>query len=348
MRKILKFYCAVLALGMLLAAICACKKTDHPPDDAESAAEQSDGGGQENGDGGNPSGEEAPREEMPEDNGYFVSEKSIDATLISFNMEMVYNETERAEAVAAFLLKEAPSVVCLQEVWQNYVSVLQEGLTDRYAVLYKSLQSGTAEGLVIAYDKTQWSLVEENRFWLSETPDVKSKGWDSLSYAICYNVVLEHIETGVRLSVFNAKLDETSETARVGGMKLITAEISKSAYPVFFGCDLNAVNTSEAYATVTAELADCQNTERTDTGATYHRDRTVTGGVSTDFCFVSGESVKTDSFSICRDKYGEAGELFLSDHYAVKAEVRIIYKVTGRPNTTENGFDGVIDAVGQS
>ncbi len=366
MRKILKYSCLVLVFGMLLGTFYACKKEDTTPDDSvDTVTEQPDDSGQESeGNDNNPSsgnsetnnGGETPPENPPADepkeDTYYVSEKYIDATFLSLNMRIDYNElynmNARVEAIGKFLSEQGASVICLQEHWQGLNTQLSTPLSERYEVLYKSLQSGRGEMLVIAYDKAEWKLVSENRFWLSETPEVKSKSWDAENYAICYNVVLEHIETGVKLHVFNAKLDEVSETARDNGIKLIMSEIEKSPYPVLFGCDLNAVNTSEAYKVVTKKLTDAQKTEGADTGVTYHKDRTSTDGLSSDFCFVSGDRITADSFNICRDKYGENNDLFLSDHYAIKAKLKISYKVTGRPNATEDGFDSSLDTVGQA
>ena len=356
LKKILKYSCLVIVFGMLLGMLYACKKENTTPDDSvDSVTEQPVDSGQENenndnnqsSDQNNEGGEDTPTDK-PDEDGYYVTEKYIDATLLSFNIKMAYNETQRVEAVGKSLAAQNASVICLQEVWESNVVTLQTALADSHEVIYKSLQSGRAEGLAIAYDKTQWRLVSENRFWLSETPEVKSKSWGAESYAICYNVVLEHIDSGVKLHVFNTKLDEVSETARNGGIQLVMSEIEKSPYPVFFGCDLNAVNTSEAYKIATKKLTDAQKTEGADTGVTYHKDRTTTDGLSSDFCLVSGDRITTDSFNICRDKYGENNDLFLSDHYAIKAKVKISYTVTGRPDATDDGFDGALDAVGQA
>ena len=363
--RIKRIIALLIALMIGVGCFAACSQGDETTEETQettASSEAPDNGDQNNGNTDNNGdtenngntdngGGETPPAEEPKEDTYYVSEKYIDATFLSLNMRIDYNElynmNARVEAIGKFLSEQNASVICLQEHWQGLNTQLSTPLSERYEVLHKSLQSGRGEELVIAYDKAEWKLVSENRFWLSETPEVKSKSWDAENYAICYNVVLEHIETGVRLHVFNAKLDEVSETARDNGIKLIMSEIEKSPYPVLFGCDLNAVNTSEAYKVVTKKLTDAQKTEGADTGVTYHKDKTTTDGLSSDFCFVS-DRITADSFKICRDKYGENNDLFLSDHYAIKAKVKISYKVTGRPTTTEHGFDSAIDTVGQA
>ena len=45
-------------------------------------------------------------------------------------------------------------------------------------------------------------------------------------------------------------------------------------------------------------------------------------------------------FKICRDKYGENNDRFISDHYALRTTVTIGYREYHYPDSTENGFDG--------
>lgn len=369
MKRASKFFCVMLSVLMLMGTFTACDmlenfsgkanegvetvvgaESDSQPDGTETTDPNEDSKPNEdtkpNGDDPNNSQPTTPEDE------YYVSKQELGAKLISFNMKMRYDgtdqETDRINAIAEFLLEKNADVICLQEVWQGstYLTKLQTVLGENYEVVYKGMQSGRAEGLVIAYKKNDWQMVSENRFWLSETPEVKSKGWDSESYLICFNMLLEHQSTGVRLNVFNAKLDEVSDTARVGAMRLIMSRIAESRSPVFLGCDFNSANTSEAYKAAAEKLKDCQTVANADMGATYHLDGLVIGGTSTDFLFVSGDRITPETFTICRDKYGENGDLYLSDHYAIQAEVKIGYKVTGTPTLTENGFDSELDLVG--
>ncbi len=184
-------------------------------------------------------------------------------------------------------------------------------------------------------------------FWLSETPNVMSKGWGASYYRICVNVLLEHKETGVMLNVFNVHLDHQVEAARINGMKLILQKAKATNYPTYIAGDFNCRVGSAAHTATAASMQDCQAVApETEGGITYNGWGSVADDATTaiDFCFVSKKNMTPLTFDICRDRWGDANANYYSDHYAIKATVRISYvEIPSSPSTNSGGFDGEMD-----
>ena len=114
--------------------------------------------------------------------------------IISFNIR--YNSwnnidgengwPNRKGAVAKMLLEEHPAAIGLQEALIDQLQYLDTVLTH-----YRRIGVGRDDGkeagefMAIYYDTTRLELLSHRTRWLSETPDVPTKGWD----AACYRTV---------------------------------------------------------------------------------------------------------------------------------------------------------------
>jgi endonuclease/exonuclease/phosphatase family metal-dependent hydrolase len=90
-------------------------------------------------------------------------------------------------------------------------------------------------------------------FWLSETPDKPSLGWDAkCCNRICSWVYLQEKKSGKKFYFFNAHFDHQGVQARKESSKLILQRIQQIASnePVIFTGDLNGAHSSEWYQTV--------------------------------------------------------------------------------------------------
>ena len=54
------------------------------------------------------------------------------------------------------------------------------------------------ESSPILWKKDKFELLDKGNFWLSDTPEVESRGWDELynCWRMCEYVILKHIESG--------------------------------------------------------------------------------------------------------------------------------------------------------
>lgn len=256
--------------------------------------------------------------------------------VMSFNIRFAARQDEgvrewsvRRAALCDFILKRSADIVCMQELLPAQFAYVKSAICEEYDALWygrEAIEDEKGEGLAIAYKKDEWKLVKKDRFWLSETPDVPSKSWESWLYRICVCAVLENARTGERIAVYNVHLDHKSEAARANGIKVVLGEIEKSEHPAYLCGDFNAEKDSAAYASAAAVMADSRfAAKKTMQGITFNlwgdTPDSEDGANVIDYTFFDREAFELLSFEICRDKWGENGENFLSDHYAILSEV---------------------------
>ena len=253
--------------------------------------------------------------------------------LMSFNIRQdtdsgVKAWANRKDALIASILTHNPSVICFQEVKKNQYEDIAAGLASAsYEVVWYGRQSGSnPEGLAIAYKTDTWTKQSDRVFWLSDTPDVMSKGWDDAYYRICVNVLLKHNASGEMLDVYTVHLGLT-ETSRSNGMQLILDRVTGS-YPTYIAGDFNCTDTMDAYLITAEKYMDCQlaapTAEYDDTFQGWGSQVGDDKNYIIDFCFVSGKHFAPVTFDICQDKWGDSNSNYLSDHYAIMTKAAML------------------------
>ena len=66
----------------------------------------------------------------------------------------------------------------------------------------------------IFYDSNQYNVLDENTFWLSQTPEKVSVGWDAAMERISTYALFEAKDSGEKFWVFNTHFDHVGEQAR--------------------------------------------------------------------------------------------------------------------------------------
>lgn len=113
---------------------------------------------------------------------------------------------------------------------------------------YKNISMGRdgaeqGEASSLFFKKDRFTLLQGATFWLSETPNVISKGWDAALNRICTYTLLKDKETKKHLWVFNTHLDHMGEQARTESLALIVSKIKQlntQNYPVILMGDFNS------------------------------------------------------------------------------------------------------------
>ena len=175
-----------------------------------------------------------------------------DLTVMSYNLkcsgEGRYSQESRKDAVCTLIDKYSPDSLGVQEADKNWVGLLNATLTD-YANVGTYRDDGISEGESnnIFYKKDKYELVDSGDFWLSKTPDVPSKDWDSACYRICTYAVLKDKQTGFVYAHFNTHFDHVSDVAQAESVALISSKIAEIApdIPVVLTGDFNFNETVE-------------------------------------------------------------------------------------------------------
>lgn len=231
---------------------------------------------------------------------------------------------ERQPLVVERIRSEMPDILGTQESHIEWMDYLCANLPE-YAFSGVGRNDGKKEGEFspVFYRKDLYELEDSGTFWLSETPEVPSMGWDAKCIRICSYAVLKEKATGKKFAAVNTHLDHRGETARVEGIKLVVEKLrSFGDMPTFCTGDFNTDEGSTSYKIMTSDfMADAKYVaEQSETGNTYNGfDAEGTKNDSPiDFIFVKKDAVRVKSYRILREMV--QGK-YPSDHYAIVSEI---------------------------
>ena len=268
-----------------------------------------------------------------EPNGY---EKVSYYKIISFNVRYSSapeidgdNRWElRRDAAEKMVAQQKPLAMGLQEACPDQIDFLDLNLTG-----YKHIGVGRDDGkragemMAIYYDTTRLTLLDSGTFWLSETPEKVSLGWDAACNRTCTWGHFKVNDTGFEFLYFNTHLDHLGSQARKNSIKLIVAkmtELNPDNVPVFLSGDFNSTTDDPIFDPLKASLKDAREVSAiSDKIITYNGFGTVTDNPNTrkewviDHIFFSG--VNPMAFRVLNGNYGVP---FISDHYPISFTFR--------------------------
>lgn len=137
----------------------------------------------------------------------------------------------------------SPDIFGVQEATPNQVTDIASALPNYNRFGIGREEKGTGEACTIYYKKDRFQVQESNTFWLSETPNVVSRGWDAACNRVCTYGLFKDLKTKKTFWVFNLHLDHMGEVARVKGVELVLSKIAAlniKKYPVFLMGDFNS------------------------------------------------------------------------------------------------------------
>lgn len=110
----------------------------------------------------------------------------------------------------------------------------------------------------ILYRTARFQLQFTGTFWLSETPDKPSLGWDAACKRVCTWAIFKDRNTGKTFAMFNTHFDHVGKDARRNSAKLLLNRITAIAdnLPVIITGDFNMIPTEGTLATIASAYAD--------------------------------------------------------------------------------------------
>lgn len=208
---------------------------------------------------------------------------------------------------------------------------------------YDYIGAGREDGIhagehsAIFYRTDKFEVIEKGDFWLSETPDVPSVGWDAVLPRICSWGHFRHIDSGREFLFYNLHMDHIGKQARVESAALVLRKMEESGggLPVFLTGDFNVDQTHSSYSVLTSgKLADAYETcglryALNGTFNDYATDNYTDSRI--DHIFVS-PSVKVEKYGVLTDTYrSRSGESAGSARHSANAPQDVaIYSYVAR------------------
>ena len=256
--------------------------------------------------------------------------------IMSFNVRTSLSESDPAnnwdnrKAACVELIKDhRPSIIGFQEAkYTSHWLYLKEQLAYRYDGYGinrdTGKESGTGEVMGILYDRSVILKLDGGTFWLSETPDVPSKGFGASHYRTATWGLFKHIPTGKMFYYINTHLDHQVVLARIEGMKLISQHLEeyKDVYPLFLTGDFNTSADNEAIDPIEGYMynaRDAAPASLTDYDTTYNGYTTIKSSVI-DHIYCSNY-LRVVEYHTIDEQYGDVN--FVSDHYPIYAIVEL-------------------------
>lgn len=198
----------------------------------------------------------------------------------------------------------------------NYIGTGREGINK-------------GESSNIFYKKTRFKILKSNTFWLSETPELVSKGWDAAFNRVCTYALFEDVTTKKTFWVFNTHLDHQGEIAKTEGIELILSKIATlntQKYPVFFMGDFNSEPNEERIISLKKVMLDTREISKekpfgpSGTFNGFKHNETVTECI--DYIFISKNSnLSIKKFAVLSDSNNLK---YPSDHLPVYIEIELL------------------------
>ena len=224
----------------------------------------------------------------------------------------------RKAATPEMLMNTVPDIFGVQEALQSQIKYITVNCPQ-----YKSYGVGRDDGMTkgecmaIFYNTDKVSLVDCGTYWLSETPDTPSKGWDAACYRTATWALLEMKAGGKRFFYVNTHLDHKGVEARTKGLALIVrkiADMNPDNLPMILTGDFNVTPDDACLTDLDAAMFSARKAaEVTDNTRTYNAYK-ATGGSVIDYIYFSGFS-KCKDFRVINETY--AGKPYISDHYPI-------------------------------
>jgi len=218
-----------------------------------------------------------------------------------------------------------PDYFGVQEAVPQQMTDIKTGLKDYdYVGVGRDDGKNQGEYSAIFYDKNKLEVLKSGTFWLSETPEKPSKGWDAAYNRVCTYALFKLKKSGKMFYAFNVHFDHVGNIARVNSSKLILEkikELNTENLPLTLTGDFNLTDETEPIKIISKSLDN----------AYYHSKKPHYGPKGTftafdvntipkeriDYIFVKG--FETETIRTINDR--RENLLYPSDHFPILAKI---------------------------
>lgn len=255
-------------------------------------------------------------------------------TVMSFNVRTINfgiekNPNDDIDLRTPLMLKQIadanPDVIGVQEWMFAHEGTLKEELLKTYGFVGQSRDgSFFGEMSAIFYKLDRFELVDTHTYWLSETPEKLSLGWDATIYRVCTVAYLKDKLNDKIIRFGNVHMDHIAAVAREEGTKLVIDRAVADEYPAIQVGDFNYDIKHPNYQYCIKNMDDTRLVApNAFTTATYNgwRDSYImNGGDPIDHILVTKDDFNVYSYEVLSYK---VDGWFASDHFPVVAKIEL-------------------------
>lgn len=255
------------------------------------------------------------------------SEKKVEIKVMSYNIRAgVANDGDnswefRKPATKMLIEDVKPDIFGVQEAVDFQLNYILEECPG-YKCVGVGREDGKSKGehMSIFWNTEKIELLDWGTYWLSETPDTVSKGWDAACIRTATWTYLQHKESGKKFYYVNTHLDHIGPVAQSEGLSLVVdriAEMNPDGNPMILTGDFNIRPDNPA---LTENLDHKMKSARvyakvTDNRPTFNNWKEEPKKEDViDYIYFSSFSECLD-FSVITKQFGD--HPFVSDHYPV-------------------------------
>ena len=226
----------------------------------------------------------------------------------------------RRSATPAMLKKYHPDVFGVQEALPEQIDYILET-----APGYKCYGIGRNDGvegerMSVFYNTKRFELEDCGTWWLSETPDVPSKGWDAKHPRTATWTLLKDLKAGRELYFVDTHLDHRGAVARREGLAMIVSKVREMNpdVPMVLVGDFNVEPADSCLLALDGLMLDARSTaEKTVDTPSFNGFKAPHKTI--DYIYYSGFSA-AKKFSVVTESFD--GKPFISDHYPIVSTLK--------------------------
>ena len=227
----------------------------------------------------------------------------------------------RKEATIEMIQDIKPDVFGVQEAFDHQVAYVTEQLPV-YHNVGVGREDGVLEGemMCIFWNTEVIEMIEWGTYWLSETPEVPSMGWDAACYRTATWALMKDKRNGKHFYFVNTHLDHVGVMARKNGLQLVVDRIgamNPEGYPMVLTGDFNMTPDDEALVDLDKQMTSTRTiAEKTDDLGTFNgwgKDELPEHYII-DYIYEDGFSSVKEYATIMKQY---AGKPYVSDHYPI-------------------------------
>lgn len=225
----------------------------------------------------------------------------------------------RKVATPAMLDDINPAVFGLQEATQKQITYITANCP-RYVTFGVGREDGASKGehMSIVYNHEVLEMLNGGTYWLSDTPDEPSFGWDAACKRTATWALFRVKKSGKHFYYVNTHLDHKGAEARRNGLALIVERIAKmntKGFPMVLTGDFNVTPDDPCLTDLDTKMlsarATATSSDRTHSYNGYGEPKS-----DIDYIYYSGFSACPE-FKVVTKSY--VGIPYISDHYPVTA-----------------------------